>query len=91
MAAIKIVGKHLDELSIRQIVEATANPERPFFAGGDRMDYTRNVALLKMFGSSVTLDAEAVADRYHFEIATGAYTTRFNALRAGELIAWPSR
>ncbi|UYO00232.1 MAG: hypothetical protein KIT02_03120 [Devosia sp.] len=83
-----IDGKLLDELSLREIVEATANPERPFFAGGDRMDYTRNVSLLALYGTSSALDAEAIADRYHFEIATGAYTTRLNALRAGELIAW---
>lgn len=88
MPAIMIDGKNLDELSLRQIVEATANPARPFFAGGDRMDYTRNSNLLTLFGESSALDAEAVADRYHFGIATGAYSTRFNALRAGELLAW---
>lgn len=88
MTAIMINGKNLDELSLRQIVEATAKPARPFFAGGDRMDYTRNCNLLALFSESSALDAEAIADRYHFGVATGAYTTRFNALRAGELIAW---
>lgn len=85
---IMIDGKPLDEFSLREIVVAYASPERPFFVGGDRMDYTRNVDLLTMYGRSSVLDAEAIADRYHFGVATGAFTTHFNALRAGELIAW---